>query len=162
MDEPQNNGARAASGRLFAEAIKHRMLGLLIAGAVCLYFGFAMRADAPIDVSKEEQEMWYALDQALFWSLRIVGFAFLLVGAWTATGQRRSVLAAALVELVFAAVMLAAAIAWTAEARVVGGWDYQVILLLILLVVGLSEAKRSWGLYVAAGRAPLAASDGQS
>lgn len=158
MDEPQNEHPRPVRGRLLSEAIRGTAFGLLIGGGLCLYFGFILVPDAPLNVSEAEQETWMAVDQGLFWSLRIVGIAFLLAAAWAATGQRASMLLATLAEATFALVMLAMSVVWTLEARATGAWNYHVILLLILLIIGVSGAKRSWSLYASA--APTAPATG--
>jgi hypothetical protein len=152
MSEPPNEETRPRAGQPLTDAIRGNALGLVIGGGICLYFGFAFVADAPSGVSEEERAMWFALDNGLFWALRVVGIGFLLAGAWAASGRRPAMLLAAATEAAFALVMLAMSIAWTLEARVMGTWNPQVILLLILLIVGLLGARRSWELYTSTRR----------
>jgi len=77
-------------------------------------------------------------------------------------GKRVSMLLAAMVEVVFALLMLVMMVEWTIEARVDGAWEYSVILLILLAVVSLSGARRSWELYNAARPAVVPMSDEDS
>jgi hypothetical protein len=133
-----------------SDAVRGTTLGLVIGGGVCLYFGFAWLLDAPGSVSDEAAKSWFAVDQAFRWTLRVVGVVFLVAAAWSATGQRPAMLLAALAEGGFALLMLAMAIESTLEARADATWDPFAILFLVLVLVGLTAAKRSWGVYASA------------
>lgn len=141
----------AAEKRMAAAAIKGRALGALLAGGVCLYFGFGWLVDAPASAGEDATPTWYAVDCAFRWGLRIVGGAFVIVAALAASGSRPSMLLGAVVEGVFALLMLAMTVETYLEARADGHFDATVILLAILAVVGLSAARHSWALYVRAG-----------
>jgi hypothetical protein len=159
VTESHNEDSRSVSTRAAAEAIRGSALGLLVGGGVCLYFGFTLLIDAPGSASEEAVQTWFAADRAFRWCLRIAGVAFLLAAAWAATGQRSSMLLAVPSELVFALLMLAMSIETTLEARADGQWDVFAILLLILLVMGLAGARRSWELYVVSGHLPRSPTD---
>ena len=153
MSEPPYEEHRPTPGRMFAAEIRGSALGLLIAGGVCLYFGFALVIDAPGSAGEEATQAWYAADHAFRWCLRVLGALFLLAAAWAATGQCAAMLLSTAAEVAFALLMLAMSIEATLEARADGLWDFFVILLLILAVIGISAAKRSWSLYRMSGRA---------
>ena len=121
------------------QAIRSSTMGLMIGGAICLYFGFSLLVET-------------TADKILFTALKIVGIAFVLAGAWAWTGSRASMLMAAITEAAFALVALTMSVTWTLEARAMGTWNPQVILLLILVAISVAGARRSWELYRAAGR----------
>jgi hypothetical protein len=155
MTEPSDTQTSAATARATGAsvqaAIRSSALGLLIGGAICLYFGLTLIADAPGSVSQEEAERWFATDRALFWCLRGTGLLFLISAVLAWIGRRVSMLLATIADVVFALLMLAMAVEWTLEARVDGGWDATVILLLILAFIAAGAARRSWDLYRRAG-----------
>lgn len=129
-------------------AIKRTALGALLTGGVCLYFGFTWLIDAPGAAGEDATPMWFAMDHAIRWALRIIGGAFLVCAALATTGSRTSALLGALVEGAFALALLAIAVETFLEARADGVFDPFVILLLIVMAVGISAAKHSWQLYV--------------
>jgi hypothetical protein len=137
VTESHNEDSRSVSTRAAAEAIRGSALGLLVGGGVCLYFGFTLLIDAPGSASEEAVQTWFAADRAFRWSM----------------------LLAVPSELVFALLMLAMSIETTLEARADGQWDVFAILLLILLVMGLAGARRSWELYVVSGHLPRSPTD---
>lgn len=155
MDDYQETRSipAAPANRVVTEAIRGSAFGLLIGGAICLYFGFSWLIDAPGSASEQAAARWYAVDHAFQWALRVIGVAFLLgaAGAWT--GQRWSALVSAAVEAAFALLMIAMAIESTLEARADGAWDAFVILFGVLALISMSTAWRSWQLYAAAGAA---------
>jgi hypothetical protein len=160
MDEPERQPARPASNRAFAEAVRGNAFSLLIGGGICLYFGFTVLLDAPGSASEEAAEFWYTLDRVFQWALRIIGALFLVAAAWALTGQRTSMLLAALAEIGFAMLMFAWTVETILEARADGGFDAFAILLGILAIIGISGAKRSWLLYTSmAGTAPFEGGD---
>jgi hypothetical protein len=152
MSEPPNEGTRPLSNRALADAIRGNALSLVIGGGICLFFGFRWLVDAPGSASDEAAKGWYAVDQVFRWVLRVIGVIFLAAAAWSWTGQRASLLLAVAAEAGFALLMLAMAVDSTLEARADGSWDAFAILFAILVIIGISAAKRSWELYVSAGR----------
>ena len=132
--------------------IKAAALGLAIGGGICLYFGMTLVADAPGSATPEEAERWFALDNGLFWLLRGVGVLFILSAGLAAMGQRGAMLLGTVCEVLLVLWLVAMSVVWTIEARADGVWNYQVILLLIIAAVSVGGAKRSWGLYSAAGQ----------
>jgi len=146
----ESDAARSAITAAARTGIKSSALGLVIGGAISLYLGMTFAAGPLWATTPEEAEWWTAVDNALFWCLRAVGVLFLIAAALAAAGQRSSMLLATLVEGVFIALMVVMSIVWTVEARIAGGWNIQVILLLILAALAVSGARRSWELYRAA------------
>jgi len=128
-------------------AIKGATFGGLIAGAVCLYFGFQWLVDAPASADESATAVWYAIDQGFRWALRVIGAAFFLVALLARSGSPASALLATVVESAFALLMLAMAVDTLVEARADGQFDATVILLLVLMAVGISAARHSWLLY---------------
>lgn len=126
------------------DSIKGAALSLLLGGGVCLYFGLTLIADAPASASPAAAQRWFAADNTLFWGLRGIGVLFMVTAALAALGQRASMLLATIAEAGFAVLMMAMTVEWTLEARADGTVNYQVILLLILAVVGVSAAKSAW------------------
>lgn len=159
MDETPYEEPRRSVGQAAAEAVRGSALTLLIGGGICLYFGFTLLIDAPGSASEEATEVWFGVDRAFRWILRIIGIAFLISAAWAMSGQRAAMLPAVFAEAGFALLMLAMAIESTLEARADRTWDAFAILFAILAVVGVSGAKRSWDLYVSAGRDARAPAD---
>ena len=144
----------AAKSIAVATAIKRTALGALVAGGVCLYFGFTWLLDTPRSASAETTDTWLAFDHVFRWGLRLTGLTFLVVAALAWTGARAAALLATIVEGVFALLMLAMAVETFLETRADGQLDVIVILLLIMTVVGLSAAKHSWSLYGRSRRPP--------
>lgn len=138
-------------------AVRQSALGLLAAGAVCVYFGLTLAADAPADATAAERQMWFALDNTFRWCLRGLGALFLVTAALAWSGARAAMLLALAADLGLALLMAAMSVAWTLEARVLGTWDATVLLLIVLGIFALGSAGRSWSLYRAAARAPAAA-----
>lgn len=160
MIEHQDSESAAPTNRALDGAIRGAAFGLLIGGAICLYFGFSWMVDAPGSASKESAASWFAVDHAFRWALRIVGVVFLLAAAGAAMGQRWSALLATISEGAFALLMIAMAIETTLESRADGGWDALVIIFGVLALISLSAAWRSWQLYTAANRAaPMTPAD---
>jgi len=123
-------------------------LGLVIGGGVCLYMGLSLIADAPANVSRDEAEsLWFVVDNAIFWCLRIIGAVLLLAALLAFARQRIAALVATIGEIGFTLIMVGMAIENTIEARVDGIWDYFVILYAVLAIVAASAAKRSWQVY---------------
>ncbi len=160
MSESPEQERRPLANRPLADAIRGNTLGLVIGGGICLYFGFRWLIDAPGSASEEAAKAWYTIDQVFRWILRVVGVIFLAAAAWSSTGQRASLLLAIAAEVGFALLMLAMAIESTLEARADGTWDAFVILFAILVIIGVSAAKRSWEIYAATGRPAQQATDG--
>ncbi len=152
MSELHDSAGHTTRRSLTGPAIRGSALGLLIGGAVCLYFGFSLIPDAPMDATPDEQQRWFAVDEAFNWGLRVVGAGFVLAAALAAAGMRSSMLLATVVESLFAILMIAMTIGWTADARAIGAaWNPQVIILIVMAVVGIVGAKHSWELYRATG-----------
>lgn len=135
------------------DAIRSAALGALVAGGVCLWFGFAWSIDAPLSASAEATQVWYLVDHVLQWWLRILGVGFLLAAALSAMGNRLGALATAVDEATFALLMLAMIVDGVLESRAMGGFDATVILFAVLLVVGISASRYSWRVFVASGPA---------
>jgi hypothetical protein len=150
VNEPQQEAEPAVRKAGVAEAIRASALGLLIGGGICLFIGLTWGPDAPGSVSEHEAQSWFARDRLFYWCLRIIGVGFLVAAALAGMGKRVSMLLAVIVEVVFALLMLVMMVEWTIEARVDGAWEYSVILLILLAVISLSGARRSWELYNAA------------
>jgi hypothetical protein len=140
-----------AESRFWGESIRGLTVQLLIGGGLCLYFGYSLIADAPAGASREEAQRWFALDNALFLALRIVGFGFLAAGGLATAGLRLALPATILCEAVFAGLMLVMSIAWTLEARASGGWNPLVILLLVLAFLSAGSIPRVWRMYRLSG-----------
>ena len=136
--------------------IRSAALWLLIGGGLCLYFGLSLSTETYLSISEEDAVRWRAINGAINWCLRGVGVLFLIAAAAALSGKRASMLLATIVEGFLALLLAAMAVSWTLEARAAGGWNYQIILLLILAVLGAGGVKRSWELYRAAG-GPVAA-----
>lgn len=154
MSQVPSNPVPARPARDVSGAIKSSAINLLIGGAVCLYFGLTLIADAPAAAkTREEVERWWAVDNAFFWSLRGLGGLFILTAALSLTGRRVAMLFTAAAEGLFVALMVAMSIAWTLEARVDGTFNAMVILLLVLAIIGIAGVRSSWQLYRAAGAA---------
>ncbi len=132
-------------------AIRGSALWLLIGGALCLYFGLSLSAETYLSIDPQDAPRWRAANMALNWGLRAAGVLFVVTAAAALSGRRASMLLAAIVEGFLALLLVAMTVSWTLEARAAGGWNYQVILLLILAVLGVGGVKRSWELYRAAG-----------
>lgn len=144
--QPPGNSSPADHATIRA-SIQSMALGALLAGGVCLYFGFTWLVDAPGSASKEATQIWYNVDHGFQWALRTVGIAFLAVAALAAAGQRAGALLGTIVESAFALLMLAMTIDTFLEARADGQLDATVILLLVLMAVGISAARHSFILY---------------
>jgi len=128
-------------------AIRATALGALVAGGICLFFGFHWLIDAPASSSAASEPTWYAIDHVFRWVLRVVGAAFLVV-AWLArSGRRLAAGLGAAVETVFALLLLAMAVETFAEARADGRFDAMIIVLAIVMVMSVSAARHSWSLY---------------
>lgn len=160
MNEPPSASTERAARLFVSDAIRGSALGLLIGGGVCLFFGFTLAADAPGSVSEQEAQSWFARDVFFHWCLRVIGVGFLVAAALAGMGKRVSMLLAAIVEVVFALLMLVMMVEWTIEARMDGTWEYSVMLLILLAVVSLSGARRSWELYNAARPSAASLPDG--
>ncbi|MEW6250487.1 MAG: hypothetical protein AB1716_07555 [Planctomycetota bacterium] len=128
-------------------AARESAVGLLVAGAVCLYFGFTLDVTAPGTASEAATQQWFAWNTALNWALRILGFLFLGAAALAWTGQRVALLLTTIVEGLFTALMLVMTVSWTIEARADDGFNYQAILLLLLAILSAGSAARAWRLY---------------
>ncbi len=137
-------------------AIRGSALGLLLAGAVCLYFGFSWLATAPGSASETATNTWFLVDNVFRWALRVVGCAFLAIAALAGMGTRLSMLLATLAESVFTLLMAAMATDKLLEGRADGQFDVTGILLLALMVVGISAARHSYRLYRGQYRTPSA------
>lgn len=137
--------------------IRSAALWLLIGGGLCLYFGLSLVVTAPASVADDPQatQHWFALNRTLNRCLAGVGTLFILAAALAVIGQRVAMLAATIVEILFALLLVVMSVSWTIEGRADGEWNYQVILLLILAVLGVGGVKRSWELYRAAREAGL-------
>ncbi|GEM_PF-5501767 len=133
--------------------IRGGALSLLVGGGVCLYFGLALVPTAPASAGPQQVEQWLAADRLLFWWLKAAGLLLLIAAGLSLAGGRSAALLAAVAELDFGLLMIVMSVEWTIKARMDGWTDYQVILLLILAVLGLSGAWHSWKLYLRAGRA---------
>ncbi len=142
-DEPTS---RHADPGQIAAAIRAGALGALLAGGICLFFGFQWLIDAPGSASEQATPVWFAIDHVFQWALRVIGVAFLVVAGLAALGRRSAALLETAVESAFTVLMLAMAIETFAEARADGHFDSTVILLLILAALGYSAARRSWRL----------------
>ena len=130
------------------EAIKRSAFGALLAGGVCIFFGFSWTIDWPVSDSEEADRVWKLMDHGFRWSLTVVGVAFLVVAALAAMGKRVSALLGTVVEAAFALLMLVMTIETILEQRASGGgFDAFAILLLIMMAVGISAARHSWVLY---------------
>ena len=80
MSQVPSNPVPAPPSRDVSGAIKSSAINLLIGGAVCLYFGLTLAADAPAAAkTREAVERWWAVDNAFFWSLRGLGGLFILI-----------------------------------------------------------------------------------
>ena len=162
MNEPQQEAEPTVRKAFVTDAIRGSALGLLIGGGVCLFFGFTLVADAPGSASVEEEPFWRAWDYFFQWCLRFVSLGFFVAAALAGMGKRVSMLLAAIVEVVFALLMLVMMVEWTIGARKDGTWEYSVMLLILLAVISLSGARRSWELYNAARPAVVPMSDEDS
>jgi hypothetical protein len=143
MSEDRPPSAPGASAAV-RDAITGSALGLLLSGGICLYFGLTLVADAPGSANTAEAERWFAADNALFWSLRGIGVLFLVAAALAAAARPVSMLLATIAETGFAVLMVVMTVDWTLEARADGLVNYQIILLLILAIVGVSAARSAW------------------
>lgn len=160
MDEPSRpqaadaneRGSPGREPRMRRDSIRSLTVQLLVGGGLCLYFGYSLRADAPGNATPAEAERWFALDNALFLALRIVGFGFLGAGGLAAAGLRPALPATILCEAAFAGLMLAMSVARTWEARVSGGWDPLAILLLVLAFVSAGGIPHVWQTYTRSAR----------
>ena len=163
-DQEHESVPYAAASAQATSAIKGLAFSLLIGGLVCLFLGFTWPADAPAAAQTDEQrEFWWALDNAFFWCLRVLGVVFLFAAGLAAAGTRISMLLATIAEAAFVLLMIAMSIAWTIEARVDGDFNIMVILLIIFAVLGIGGLKQSWLLYrVSGGNRPPAQQDFQS
>ena len=137
MGEPPSASTEKAARLFVSDAIRGSALNLLIAGGVCAFFGFWLGGAG-------------AWDHGFRWCLRIIGVGFLVSAALAGVGKRFAMLLAAIVDVVFALLMLVMMVEWTIEARMDGTWEYSVMLLILLAVISLSGARRSWELYNAA------------
>ena len=162
MNEPPSASTERAARLFVSDAIRGSALGLLIGGGMCLFFGFALLVDPPGSVSSDEAEFWRAWDHVFRWSLRIIGVSFLVAAALAGMSKRVSMLLAAIVEVAFALLMLVMMVEWTIEALMDGTWEYSVMLLILLAVISLSGARRSWESYNAARPAAVPMPDEDS
>lgn len=138
MDQPPLRYARTAP----VEEVKSYAFGFLIAGGLCLYFGFTWVADAPISVA--DPAPWFLADNVTFWALRITGVLFLAAAALAALERVQGLLLGAASDVLLVVVLLGMSVLWTVEARIAGGWNPQVILLLVLMVLSAASARRNW------------------
>ena len=150
MESPQQPRPSDHSPYYLPEEIRSNMMTFLVAGGICLYFGFSWWIDAPGSVSEEAAKSWFAVDIAFRWCLRGIGALFLIAAALAQTGRAIALLPGLLAEGAFALLMLAMAVDTTLEARADGQFDPYVILFLILAVVGISGLRRLWTLHHAA------------
>jgi len=148
VEETQHRSAWAV------QAARESAIGLLIGGALCLYFGFTLAADAPGSISRAAAEPWFLADNISFWCLRGIGGLFLLTAGLVSIGQVWAMLLGAIGEGLLVVLLLGMSVMWTLEARVDGQWNAQVILLLIMAVLGAGSALRCWRIYVAGCGAP--------
>lgn len=130
-----------------AAAVRGYAFGLALAGAVCLYFGFSLVADAPGSATPAEAERWFALDHAANWALRGIGLLLLCAAGLASLGARSAMLVGLAGETLLAVLLVAMSLEWTVEARADGGWSPAVILLLILAAMSVSSALRCWRVY---------------
>ncbi len=144
MRPPPDAPAARAADQAF---IRESALGLLLGGGICLYFGLTLAAIAPANSQGAAVEQWWAIDNALFWALRIVGILFVLAAGFAATGRRAALLVTIAAESLFTLLMLAMSIIWTLKARVDGEVNYIVILLILMAIVSIAAIKRSWVIY---------------
>jgi len=158
MSDPmEQGGSRPAAGGLGSQ-IRASALGLLISGGLCVYFGFSLTPDAPPGLSPEVAEQWYAHDEAFNMGLRIVGAAFLVAAALAAAGQRLTLVLAAVVEVALGVLLVVMSVERIVQARVAGmGFDFMLILLLIVAIVSVTSAHRYWKMFRASQPAPPAA-----
>jgi hypothetical protein len=131
------------------QSVRGSALSLLLGGGVCLYFGLTLIADAPGSATADQVPRWFAADHTLFWCLRGFGVLFVMAAALAALGQRVAMLVATVAEAGFAVLMVAMTVEWTLKARADGTINYEVILLLILAIVGVSAARNAWGRWTA-------------
>ncbi|HPC22930.1 MAG TPA: hypothetical protein PK920_10645 [Phycisphaerae bacterium] len=132
-------------------AIRSTAFGTLLAGAVCLYFGFVWAADAPLSASPEAEQMWYLVDRVFRWWFRVVGVGFLAAAGLSALGKRTGALLSTAAEAGFSLLMFALVVNGVAESVAMGGFDAGVILFVILLLIGLSATRHSWRVFKATG-----------
>lgn len=148
MDSPQNKSTTRHSHNAFAAEIRADTLSFVIGGGICLYFGFTWLADIPTNADEEAKKIWFAIDTAFIWSLRVIGALFLLTAALALTGRPFALIPALLAEGAFTLLMLAMAIDTTLEARADNiGFDAYAILFLIMTVIGASGVRRLWRLH---------------
>jgi hypothetical protein len=127
-------------------AIRSTAFGALVAGGVCLYFGFVWSADAPLSASPEATQIWFLVDHIFAWWLRVLGVGFLAAAGLSSVGKRMGALVSAVAEAAFSLLMLAMIID-----NVVGGFNASVIIFAVLLVVGLSAGRHSWSVFTGTG-----------
>lgn len=151
MDSPQDTHKIALSRARINEEIRSHAMTFLIAGGICMYFGFAWVIDAPTNADERATELWYNIDYAFQWILRGVGALFLLAAALAHSGQRLALWFGMVAEGIFVLLMLTMALETTLETRAAGaGFDPFVILFLILAVMGMPSIARLWKLCRAA------------
>lgn len=144
--EPEQRPADHASG--LSADIRQETLGLLIVGAVSLYLGFSLPVDWPASATPAEVATWQSIDVAFNWGLRVIGVAFLGCAALTYAGQRIGLIVGAVAGALLAVLMVVMGIEWYIEDRISGGgFNPQIILLLVLAVISLAGARRAWVLY---------------
>lgn len=141
-------------------AIRGTAFGALVAGGICLYFGFVWRADAPASASPEAAQVWFLVDHVFQWWLRVLGICFLAAAGLSASGNRMGTLVCAVDEAAFSLLMFAMGVNCCLESRAMGTFDATVIIFAVLLILGLSATRYSWSVYKAtaparAGGAPL-------
>lgn len=144
-DKPNMTGA--STSEQGENAIRANSISLLIAGGLCLYFGFTFIADAPARAPKQDVNWWWAMDNGIFTALKITGVCFLIAAGLAATGKRSALLVSAASEFAFVLLMVVASAFWTYEARVDGGFNPAVILYLILAIVSFAGGLRDLRLF---------------
>jgi hypothetical protein len=130
-------------------AIRSAAFGALVAGGVCLYFGFAWSADAPASATPEETQVWYMVDHVFQWWLRVLGIGFLAAAGLSGIGHRLGALLSAAAEAAFAVLMLGMIVNGYLESRAMGGFDATLIIFAVLLVVSVSACRHSWSVFAA-------------
>ena len=133
------------------DAIRSAAFGALVAGGVCLYFGFAWLPFAPASATPEETQFWFMVDHVFQWWLRVLGVGFLVAAGLSAIGHRLGALLSVAAEAAFAVLMLAMIVNGYLKSRAMGGFDATLIIFAVLLVVSLSACRHSWIVFAASG-----------